>query len=110
MTHACSLKPTSDACSTQIKKGVTTSGCGGCPVSSGKTQSCCSTHSGATIAKKDNATANAFSEKQKKKKDLVAEASKNPPVHSDGTGHLSDAKYRARDITPANMNRVKTIG
>ncbi len=110
MTHTCSLKPNSETCLAQMKKGVITTGCGGCPVSSGKTHVCCSTHSGATDTKKGHATANAVSEKQKNKKDLEVEASKNPQAYSDGTGHLSNTKYHARDVTPSNMSRIKTIG
>lgn len=109
MTHACSLKPNSETCLIQMNKGVTTTGCGGCPVSAGKTHSCCSTHSGATDTKKGYATANAILKKQTKEKEVKELALKNPPTRSDGTGHLSNTKCLAHDVTPANMHRVKTI-
>jgi hypothetical protein len=61
----CTLKPLSKACASDIEAGAGGK-CAACQVSMGLHHECNSNHSGATIAKKATATANALSAKNKK--------------------------------------------
>ena len=71
MAKTCDKKPCSEGCTQEIAHGITSDGCGGCPVAKGNEDTCVSIHANAKVNKKNSATNNALGARMRAKTTLI---------------------------------------